>query len=179
MEGRIRLFLQAKERAEREAREAEAQRQREEQERLAAEALRLQLAAMDIEQIRTPEDEERDLNAAIAAEEERKRQEEAVRAAERAALASTADLARTRSAIAGTATLVGSIAHKVINREQALLALLPYISAEALDETINAFVRTWRATGSWKRGDDVRQALVNRQPLKGVEFYIDYKARVV
>ena len=179
MEGRIRSYLQAKERAEREVREAEARRQREEQERLEAEAQRLLLAAMDVQQDRTPEVEERDLAAAIAADEELKRQQEAVRAAERAALASAADLARTRSAIAGTATLVGSIAHEVTNREQALLALLPYISAEALDETITAFVRTWRATGSWKRGDDVRQALVDRQPLKGVRFFLDYKARVV
>ena len=172
MNTRIGVFLKAKERAEREARKAEAQRQREEQERLAAEAQRLLLAALDVQQIRTPEVEEQDLAAAIAADEELKRQQEVTRAAERAALASAADLARTRSAIAGTATLLSDLDWEVTDHRRAVQILADYITADALDHAINAYKRTYK-------GEDNRDRIIKTQPVAGVRFFPKQQARVV
>ena len=167
MEGRIRTFLQAKERAEREAREAEAKRQQEEATRLAEMARRAEAAIKD-----EPANQQVAFELALAAEAAAIRQGLAAAEANRAAQASVADLARTRSAIAGTATLTTHLDFEVTDHRRAVQLLADYVPAEALAQAIRAYMRTYK-------GEDNRDRILKTQPVAGVRFFLKQTARVV
>lgn len=167
MEARIRSFLQAKERAEREAREAEARRQKEEATRL-AEAARRAEAALQGEAANS----EVAFELALSAEAAATRQQEVAAEADRAAQASVADLARTRSGIAGTATLVTDLDWEVTNHRRAVQLLADYVAPDALTHAIRAYTRTYK-------GADNRDRIIETQPVAGVRFFLKQTARVV
>ena len=184
MLARIGIYLKAKEQAERELREAEAKRQREEQERLAAEAQRLLLAAMDVQQIlQLVDDAISDFRAAAGAQQFDLALHATVAAPvptpllaapspEESVTASAADLARTRSAIAGTGTLTSDLDWEVTDHRRAVQILADYVSADALDHAINAYKRTYK-------GADNRDRIIKTQPVTGVRFFLKQQARVV
>lgn len=123
----LETYMRLKEQRERDARAAEAKRQREESERLAREAAELAAA-----------------NMPVAAEETLKEAVRGAESADKAELAATvkpAELARTRGSYGGLATLRTAWVGKFNGKPVDMARLWPFISDEAKEKALNAFVR--------------------------------------
>lgn len=175
------IYKTAKMEIERKAREAEERRAREAEEKARQDAIAAENAARELELAAARKRNAASIAAAQAVADEARRKADEAReaenkaaeeraAAQAAASASAADLTRSRGERGGVSSLREFVDFRDIDRDTLdYQAIGPYLTDKAVETAIRSYLDANKATVN----TGIKS---NKQPLKGVTFYIAHKA---